>query len=69
MIMGPRYLVTITYGADSKEQWSFAGTGAEKRAFSLLNSCTRRKTGFESVVVSRLSHNGSWEDLAATTRN
>lgn len=66
--IGPHYRTTIAYEDGRKEVWKFSGLNAERRAVSLMNSCTRRKTEFESVTLDRMSHMGSWETLAITSR-
>ena len=66
--MKPRFLVTFTYEEGKPEQWFFGGTGAEKRATSLMNSSTRRKTDFKSASMSRLAYNGTWEMIAEISR-
>lgn len=68
-ITKPQFRITINHEDDRREQWTFIGMGAEKRAFALMNSCTRRKTDFTSAVVDRHRHDGSWEELAVTIRS
>lgn len=67
-MMAPRFQVVFTYEENRQERWKFGGTGAEKRATSLLNSSTRRKTDFKSARMDRYTHNGNWETVSEIAR-
>lgn len=67
-MMAPRFRVVFTYEDRKQERWQFGGTGAEKRAVSLLNSSTRRKTDFKSASMQRHTYTGEWETIAEIAR-